>query len=156
MKGTTLQEKHSQSHRNGCFDGNMQNDPPVPKQSNTLQAVSYTHLVMVDGKPQFLNGATLREFLRNPDAQVRKDAYTNYFSEYKRLSAPMSNLLIGHAKGQVFNAHTRHFNTALEASLFEDDADKKLFDKVCMMANEKYISGFHAYNACLLYTSRCV
>ena len=37
--------------------------------------------VMVDGKPQFLNGATLREFLRNPDAQVRKDAYTNYFSE---------------------------------------------------------------------------
>lgn len=103
--------------------------------------------VMVDGKPQFLNGATLREFLRNPDAQVRKDAYTNYFSEYKRLSAPMSNLLIGHAKGQVFNAHTRHFNSALEASLFEDDADKKLFDKVCMMANEKYISGFHAYNA---------
>lgn len=103
--------------------------------------------VMVDGKPQFLNGATLREFLRNPNQQVRKDAYTNYFKEYKHLSAPMSNLLIGHAKGQAFNARTRHFNSALEASLFEDDATKELFDKVCMMANEKYINHYHDYNA---------
>ena len=102
--------------------------------------------VMVDGEPQFLNGATFREFLTNTDPKVRKEAYENYFSEYKKLSSPYSNLLIGHTKTQIFKAKIRNFDSALQASLFEDEVDTKLFDLVCNMANEKYIHAFHDYN----------
>ena len=35
--------------------------------------------VLVDGKEEFLNNATLNEFLRNKDPMVRKQAYENFF-----------------------------------------------------------------------------
>lgn len=103
--------------------------------------------VEVDGKPEFLNGATFREFLMREDRSVRLQAYENYFGEYKKLSNPFSNLLIGHAKGQVFQAKTRSFESALSASLFEDEVEVPLFRLVCHMANEKYAHAHHDYNA---------
>lgn len=102
--------------------------------------------VLVDGKPEFLNGATFREFLMNEDRSVRVQAYENYFGEYKKLSNPFSNLLIGHTKGQVFDAKTRFYDSALSASLFEDEVEAPLFQLVCRMANEKYAHGYHDYN----------
>lgn len=103
--------------------------------------------VMVDGKPQFLNGATLREFLQHKDVEVRKSAFENYYNEYKRFENPISNMLIGNAKVQVLEAKLRHHNSALEASLFEDGATKELFDKVLEMGEKKYLPYFHEYNA---------
>lgn len=94
--------------------------------------------VMVDGKETFLNDATYTSFLFHPDVNVRKQAFLNLYQEYERYSNAYAYMLKGHAKGQVFNAKMRNFPSALEASLFEDGADKALFDKVLYMANEKY------------------
>ncbi|MEG0507172.1 MAG: oligoendopeptidase F [Longicatena sp.] len=103
--------------------------------------------VHVDGKEEFLNDGTYQQFLKNPNSEVRKEAFENYFGEYKRYQNAFMNMLSGHAKGQVFEANMRHFNSALEASLFGDGADKSLFDKVLYMANEKYIAYNHDYFA---------
>lgn len=103
--------------------------------------------VMVDGKPEFLNGATLSQFYKHANPQVRKDAFEHYFGEYKRYQNVFNNLLVGHAKGQVLRAKARNFPSALEASLFEDGVSKDLYEKVLAMANEKYRSYVHAYFA---------
>lgn len=101
--------------------------------------------VMVDGKEEFLNDGTYQQFLLHKDAAVRKEAFEHFFEEYKKYQNVFLNLLSGHAKGQVFNARMRKFPSALEASLFEDGADRILFDKVLYMANEKYRNYVHEY-----------
>lgn len=103
--------------------------------------------VMVDGKEEFLNGATYREFLKHKDKSVRKEAFEHYFKEYKRYENVFANTLIGHTKGQVFFAKTRNYANALEASLFKDGASAELFHKVLHMANEKYRPFLHDYYA---------
>lgn len=103
--------------------------------------------VMVDGKEMFLNGATYHDFLKNKQESVRKEAFEKYFKEYKRYENVFANMLIGHAKGQVFNARNRNYQNALEASLFQDEASPELFHKVLTMANEKYHSYLHEYYA---------
>ncbi|MEG2799082.1 MAG: oligoendopeptidase F [Erysipelotrichaceae bacterium] len=97
--------------------------------------------VIIDGEPHFLNAATYSEFLRNKNVEVRKQAYENLFKEYKRYENVFATTLSGHARGQVLNARVHKFNSALEASLFDDDVDCTLFNKVLDMANNKYHQG---------------
>lgn len=116
--------------------------------NETYQSIRLTFDdVEVNGKKEFLNGATYHDFLRNPDVQVRKQAFEHYFKEYGNLENAFANLLIGNAKGQVLNAKTRHFDSALQASLFQDGVDETLYNKILMMANEKYIDYLHAFFA---------
>lgn len=114
----------------------------------TFQSIRLTFDdVEVGGKKEFLNGATYHEFLRNRDVRVRRQAFEHYFKEYGKLENAFANLLIGNAKGQVLNARTRHFDSALAASLFADGVDVSLYDKILYMGNEKYIHFLHAFFA---------
>lgn len=114
----------------------------------TFQSIRLTFDdVEVDGKKEFLNGATYHEFLRNRDVRVRRQAFEHYFKEYGKLENAFANLLIGNAKGQVLNARTRHFDSALAASLFADGVDATLYDKILYMGNKKYIHFLHAFFA---------
>lgn len=114
----------------------------------TFQSIRLTfNDVDVNGKKEFLNGATYHEFLRNKDVNVRRQAFEHYFKEYGNMENAFANLLIGNAKGQVLNAKTRHFDSALQASLFQDGVDETLYNKILVMANEKYIAYLHEYFA---------
>ena len=102
--------------------------------------------VLVDGKEEFLNNATLNEFLRNKDPMVRKQAYENFFKEYQRFENVYAKTLSNTMKKDAFLAKTRHFKNSLEASLFLDQAPTSLFEKILYHANEKYLTYFHEYN----------
>lgn len=101
--------------------------------------------VIVDGKEEFLNGATYMSFLQNKDEQVRKQAFEHYFHEYQTYQNVFMNTLSAHAKGQVLIAKARNFKNALSASLFEDGVEEDLFHKVLYMGNEKYHSYVEEY-----------
>ena len=94
--------------------------------------------VIVDGKEEFLNGATYISFLQNKDVNVRKQAFEHYFKDYQTYQNVFMNTLSAHAKGQVLLAKARNFKNALSASLFEDGVEEDLFHKVLYMGNEKY------------------
>lgn len=96
--------------------------------------------VIIDHQEHFLNEETMKEFLKNKDENVRKQAYENIYSEYKKYSNVFANTLVGNLKKDVFLAEARKFDTPLEASVFGDDVPKELFYKVVQMANETYHS----------------
>ena len=96
--------------------------------------------VIIDNQEHFLNEETMKEFLKNKDENVRKQAYENIYSEYKKYSNVFANTLVGNLKKDVFLAEARKFDTPLEASVFGDDVPKELFYKVVQMANETYHS----------------
>ena len=103
--------------------------------------------VMIDGKEHFLNYAMLLEYLRNPDENVRRQAYENYYSLYQDLSNIYANTLAGNTKKDVFYSQARKFATPLEASLFGDNVPTCLFDQILTMANETYHSYLWDYVA---------
>lgn len=103
--------------------------------------------VNVDGKPEFLNGATFPVFLKHKNKDVRKEAFEHYLGEYKRYENAFASMLCGHAKAQHFVCKTRKYPSCLEASLFDDEATPSLYYKVLEMANEKHHAYFHEYNA---------
>lgn len=102
--------------------------------------------VIVDGEKKTLNNATLTEFLKNKDENVRKMAYHNFFKEYKRYENTYANTLSGVMKKDAFYANVRKFDSSLVASVFHDDVPTDLFFKVLDMANRKYRPLFHKYN----------
>lgn len=101
--------------------------------------------VEVNGKKQELNTATLFEFLKNPNPEIRKNAYHNFYNEYKKYENVFSNTLSGVMKKDEFYAEIRNFNSGLEASLFDDEVPTELFDKVLTHANKTYRPFFHKY-----------
>lgn len=102
--------------------------------------------VLVDGKKEFLNSATLTKFLKNADENVRKQAYHNFFKEYKKYENVFANTLAGVMKKDAFYADVRRFPSSLAASVFNDDVPVDLFFKILDMANTKYRHLFHRYN----------
>ncbi len=94
--------------------------------------------VIIDGKEYFLNEGTVRNFYRNPDESVRKQAYEKLNIEYKKLANLYASTLEGTMKKDVFYSKVRKFKSPLEASTFGDEVTEELFYKVLDAANNKY------------------
>ena len=103
--------------------------------------------VEINGKKEFLNQATFQSMLHNTDRKVREEAFHHFYEQYRKHQNLFCATLTGHAQGQVLSARYHHFNSALEASLFEDGSDLALFNQVLNMANKKHHEAFCEYNA---------
>ena len=103
--------------------------------------------VEVNGEKKTLNSATLSEFLKNKDENVRRQAYHHFFKEYKKYENVFAATLSGVMKKDAFYADVKKFDSPLEASLFDDDVPTSLFFKILEKANEEYRPLFHRYNA---------
>ena len=103
--------------------------------------------VHIDGQEKTLNSATLTEFLKNKNPEVRKEAYHNFFKEYKKFENVYAATLSGVMKKDAFYADVKKFDGPLEASLFDDNVPTSLFFKILDKANNQYRPLFHRYNA---------
>ncbi|MEG0276550.1 MAG: oligoendopeptidase F [Coprobacillus sp.] len=103
--------------------------------------------VIVEGEKKFLNSATLTEFLKNKNPEIRKEAYHNFFKEYKKYENVFAATLSGVMKKDAFYADVKKFDNPLEASLFDDNVPSSLFFKILEKANNQYRPLFHKYNA---------
>ncbi len=103
--------------------------------------------VLIDGKKEPLNSSTLVKYLKHNDPLVRKNAYTNFFKEYKRFENVFATTLAGNMKKDAFYSEVRKFSNPLEASVFDDDVPSDLFFKVLKHANVTYRPLFHEYNS---------
>lgn len=102
--------------------------------------------VDVDGHKETLNSATLSKFLKNKDGHVRKQAYHQFFKEYKKFENVFAATLAGNMEKDAFYSEVRKFDSPLEASLFNDNVPKELFFKILDKANKEYRPLFHRYN----------
>lgn len=94
--------------------------------------------VIIDGKEHFLNEETVKEFYKNPDEEIRKQAYEKLNIEYKKIANVYASTLEGTMKKDVFYSKIRKFKTPLEASVFADEVGEDLFYKVLETANKTY------------------
>ena len=65
----------------------------------------------------YSNSATLSEFLKHKDRDVRKQAYHHFFKEYKKFENVFAATLSGIMEKDAFYANVRNFNDPLENTM---------------------------------------
>lgn len=66
-------------------------------------------------------------FLMNPDRDVRKNAFTTYYSAYENHKHTMAASLASSIKNDLFISRAKRFDSTLHRALFADNVDKSVF-----------------------------
>lgn len=83
-----------------------------------------------NGKKQELTDSNYSTFIKSSNCKVRKSAFKEMFKTYESLINTYASLLGGTVELNNETAKLRKYNSALEASLYHDDIDVKLYDKL--------------------------
>ena len=90
----------------------------------------------IDGKP--LTQSTFSSFLINPDREIRKKAYLQYYKTYDNLKNTISKLYSGSIKQDCFNAKVRNFDSSLKAALFPDNVPESVYTNLINTIHEAF------------------
>ncbi len=98
----------------------------------------------VDGQP--LSQSTWSQFMINPDRDLRRRAYEQFYGTYKAHEQTIASLYAGSVKQDIFNAQVRGFDTAIDAALYRDDVPKSVYTGL-IDAVHKAFPSLHRYYA---------
>lgn len=101
-------------------------------------------LVVVNGEEMPLAQSTKDTFLEGGDREARKQAWENYADTYLSLKNTLTSNYLASAKRDVFYARARRYDTALEASLFQNNIPKEVFHNL-IDTYRKNIPTWHKY-----------
>ncbi|QVL31750.1 oligoendopeptidase F [Telmatocola sphagniphila] len=82
--------------------------------------------------------------LENPNREVRKTAFHQYYSEFNDHANTLAATLAGSIKQDVYQARVRNFSSAREASLFPDKVPLSVYDNL-LTAIHNYLPAVHKY-----------
>ncbi len=88
-----------------------------------------------EGKTVELNSSNYTKFLKSNDRKVRKEAFETFYTSYDKLKNTYASLLKGSITSDNFIAKVRNYKNCLNMSLFSDNIDEKLYDKLLLSVN---------------------
>jgi oligoendopeptidase F len=83
-----------------------------------------------EGNETELSHGNFSTFLQDPDREVRRQAFFQYYQSYKNLKNTVAATLDHSNKKDSFYAKVRKFNNSREASLFSDNMPEKVYDNL--------------------------
>ena len=98
----------------------------------------------IDDMP--LSQSTWSQFMINPDREIRRRAYEQFYGTYKAHEQTIATLYAGSVKQDIFNAKIRGFETALDRALYRDDVPKSVYTGL-IEAVHKAFPALHRYYA---------
>lgn len=98
----------------------------------------------IDATP--LTHATYAAFLQHPERERRRRAYLQYLDEFHAHRHTLAALYTGSVQTDVFLARVRHFPSAREASLFNDNVPITVYDGLIDVVHE-FLPALHRYYA---------
>ena len=93
-----------------------------------------------------LSQSTWSQFMINPDREIRRRAYEQFYGTYKAHEQTIATLYEGSVKQDIFNARIRGFDTALDRALYRDDVPKSVYTGL-IEAVHKAFPALHRYYA---------
>jgi oligoendopeptidase F len=85
-------------------------------------------LVDETGREKPLTQSSFMSFLVKRDAELRKRAFHQFYTEFQDHQYTLATALAYSVKADVFRARARNFSSALEAALFPDDVPVAVYD----------------------------
>ena len=102
--------------------------------------------VNVNGKSMPLTQSTFTLFLHNPDRAVRKQAYKNFYQGFLQNQNVLASLYAGSVNSDVFYSRARGYASSLQASLYSDKVDEKVYRNLIDTVHKNF-SSLHNYYA---------
>ncbi|TKB57552.1 oligoendopeptidase F [Ferrimonas aestuarii] len=100
--------------------------------------------VELDGELVTLNQATYAKYRSHQDRDVRKKAFDNFFGTLSQYRRTIASMLDANVKADVFNAQSRHYDSALESALAEDNIPVSVYDALVDTTNAN-LDTLHRY-----------
>lgn len=82
----------------------------------------------VNGQP--LTQTTWSTFMENPDRNVRKDAYTQFYNTFDKHKNTLAALYAGSVNVDVYKAKARGFGSSIEKALFPDKIPLSVYENL--------------------------
>ncbi len=98
------------------------------------------------GRDIELTQSSFSSLLQRPDHEVRKCAFTSFYTEFDAHRFTLASSLASSVKGDVFLAKARNYPSALEASLFPDNVPVTVYDNLIGAVRER-LPDLHRYYA---------
>ena len=98
--------------------------------------IKFDDVVNSEGKKFKVNQHNYSELMESKDRVLRKNAYTSMLKGYKSLSNTISANYIGELNTDWFIADMYGFKSTLEMSLFGENIDKKVYEKLLDNVNK--------------------
>jgi oligoendopeptidase F len=80
--------------------------------------------------PRPLSQSTWAVFMENPDRDIRRRAYGQFYSRFESHKTSLANLYSGSVKNDVIRARVRGFASARQAALFPDKVGEEVYDNL--------------------------
>jgi oligoendopeptidase F len=83
-----------------------------------------------DGASVELTDTNYAKYMRSPDREVRKAAFTTLYKSYDQFRNTFASLYAGQIETEKVSAKVRHYGSALESSLFPDHMTPEIYDNI--------------------------
>ncbi|MCL1865682.1 MAG: oligoendopeptidase F [Spirochaetes bacterium] len=90
----------------------------------------------INGDEIELSHGNFSTFLQNPDRDIRRKAFFQYYQSYENLKHTVASTLDHSNKKDAFYAKVRRFNNSREAALFSDNVPEKIYDNLVKTVRE--------------------
>lgn len=91
-----------------------------------------------------LSHATFSQMLISPSRSVRKQAFHQYYQQYKNHENTLAATLVGSIQSDVYYARARNYESSLHAALFPDNAPVAVYDNLISAVRES-LPAVHRY-----------
>ena len=96
-----------------------------------------------DGNRAELSHATFGQFLINPNQEIRKKAFDQYYSQFSAHENTLAATLAGSIQRDVYYARVKNYDSSLEASLYPDNVPTDVYDNLIAAVRNSLPSVHH-------------
>ena len=96
------------------------------------------------GKSYEMNNSVYAKYSESTDRALRKNAYKSMNNGYGKLCQTLANVYMGSVKADCFYSSIRKFKSCLEASLYAEEVNKKVYDTLVESVNNN-LDVFHNF-----------
>ena len=130
----------------------------VSKLNKSLQSSSSTYESLTDSDMSYgcikdengndveLTDSNYSKFLKSDDRRVRKDAFDKIYETYAKYKNTITSTYIGDIEVNTTIANIYNYKSALEASLFNDNIDRKVYDNLIDTVSKNLDVLYRYYN----------
>lgn len=101
---------------------------------STFEALTDSDLtfgnIIVDGKEVELTESNYGKYISSFDRNMRKTVFERLFNTYSNFKTTITSIYNGDIDANISIAKIRNFNSALEASLYNDNIDKSVYENL--------------------------
>lgn len=95
------------------------------------------------GNTTELSHATFGQFLINPDREIRKRAFDQYYEQFSAHENTLAATLSGSIQRDVYYSRVKNFSSSLESALFPDNVPVEVYDNLIQAVRNSLPSVHH-------------